>query len=174
MTYLPGQSVSPVPIHLPVADGQRAQTVAPPQVIAALDDHIPALAGDRGMAQAPHVQLAEDLHAHLCRERLCKVQLCSSMSKAHQGDTFVFNNSGVDVPFRDMLHLSASPYTPLKSCNRELMTQLWWSMTCQLFTPYNKEGGIITIARINRRSYVRSFYSSCGNNRIRSWSNKTN
>lgn len=75
MTDLPGQSIGPVPVHLPAADSQRAQTVAPPQVIGALDDHVPVLAGDRGAAQTPHIQLAEDPYTHLCRKRLREVQL---------------------------------------------------------------------------------------------------
>lgn len=111
VTNLPGQSIAPVPVHLPVTDA--AQTVVPPQVIAFLDDHIPVFARHRGVTQALHVQLAEDPHTHLCRECLREVQLWSSIPDGHQGDDSFSNSTGLDVPFRDMLHLSASPYTPL-------------------------------------------------------------
>lgn len=72
-THLPGQTVCPVPVHLPLANGSGQQTLPPPQLVALFDDVVPQLAGARGTAQTLSVQLAEDPHAHLCRQRFGKV-----------------------------------------------------------------------------------------------------
>lgn len=72
-TDLPGQAVSPVTVHLPLTDGSGQQTLFPPQLLARFDDVVPQPAGLRRATQADRVQLAKDLHAHLCRQHFSKV-----------------------------------------------------------------------------------------------------
>lgn len=72
-THLPGQAICPVPVHLPLTNSSDQQTLPPPQLLALFDDVAPQLAGAQGAAQTLSVQLAKDPHAHLYRQRFCKV-----------------------------------------------------------------------------------------------------
>lgn len=72
-THLPREAVSPVAVDLPLTDGSDQQTLPPPQLLALFDDVMPQFAGARGAAQALGVQLAEDPHAHFCRQHFGEV-----------------------------------------------------------------------------------------------------
>lgn len=88
LTHLPGQPVSAVAVDLPLTDGSDQQTLRPPQLLAVFDDVMPQLAGLWGAAQTLCVQLPEDLHAHLCRQRFCKVVMGGFTGGRQGGSVF--------------------------------------------------------------------------------------
>lgn len=103
-SHLPGQAVPPVAVYLPLAHGSDQQTPAPPQLLALFDDVVPQPAGARGAAQALRVQLAEDPHAHLRRQRFGKVPR-RDVAGGHQGaPTFAVDRRCGRGPGRVTLH----------------------------------------------------------------------
>lgn len=108
-THLPGQAVSSVAVDLPLTDGSDGQTLPPPQLLVLFDDVMPQLAGPRGAAQTLCIQLAEDLHAHLWRQRLCKV-LRGSVTAGNQGGSSSTEEKHGRGPREVMLHNNSNSW----------------------------------------------------------------
>lgn len=76
--------MSPVAVHLPLADGPDQQALPPPQLLALLDDAVPQPARPRRAAQARRVQLPENPLAHFRRQHLGKVPRSGGAVRRHR------------------------------------------------------------------------------------------
>ncbi|XP_064270968.1 aprataxin and PNK-like factor isoform X2 [Passer domesticus] len=132
--YLPGVAVPSVAVDLPLADGAHGQAVVPPQPLVALDDAVPALARHGRVAQALHIQPAEnpgekhqeaDAEAPTVRavEMSCIPLLMECSSSEVQGATETRNNDATSRFVVPLSHGNESKES--KSVQRKRVLPSW-------------------------------------------------